>query len=236
MSIRAVIFDVYNTLLAVGPPPPDAALLWERLWRERLGIGPRLSLGEFAVGCERAVAREHARANAAGIPHPEVVWPDIVGEVVPETVALPEVARAEFVFRQMGMTRTVRMEPHVALALRGMRRAGRLFGIASNAQAYTLREFDEALHAAEIAPGLFVPELCFWSFAHGFSKPDPHVFRILGARLRALGVSPEETLMVGDRLDNDIEPARAQGWETWQIVAPTAESWARLTDRLDASN
>jgi len=25
--------------------------------------------------------------------------------------------------------------------------------------------------------------------------------------------------MVGDRLDNDIEPARAFGWQTWQLVS-----------------
>jgi len=30
-------------------------------------------------------------------------------------------------------------------------------------------------------------------------------------------VAPQETLMVGDRLDNDIESARAQGWQTWRL-------------------
>jgi FMN phosphatase YigB (HAD superfamily) len=25
--------------------------------------------------------------------------------------------------------------------------------------------------------------------------------------------------MVGDRLDNDIEPARAFGWQTWQLMS-----------------
>ena len=58
---------------------------------------------------------------------------------------------------------------------------------------------------------MFDPELRFWSFENGFSKPDPHVFRILTARLEARGISPSETLMVGDRFDNDIEPARAHG-------------------------
>jgi FMN phosphatase YigB (HAD superfamily) len=24
--------------------------------------------------------------------------------------------------------------------------------------------------------------------------------------------------MVGDRLDNDIKPARVHGWQTWQII------------------
>ena len=31
MTIRAVIFDVYGTLLEVGPAPPDADARWQRL-------------------------------------------------------------------------------------------------------------------------------------------------------------------------------------------------------------
>jgi len=42
---------------------------------------------------------------------------------------------------------------------------------------------------------------------------------MLTARLEARGISPTETLMVGDRLDNDIEPARAFGWHTWLLAA-----------------
>ena len=60
---------------------------------------------------------------------------------------------------------------------------------------------------------LFERDLCVLSFEHGFSKPDPHVFRILTARLLAGGIRPGETLMVGDRLDNDILPEAAQEWE-----------------------
>ena len=39
--------------------------------------------------------------------------------------------------------------------------------------------------------------------------------------------------MVGDRLDNDIAPARAEGWQTWQLVstkrAGAAGNWRDLT-------
>jgi FMN phosphatase YigB (HAD superfamily) len=98
-------------------------------------------------------------------------------------------------------------------------------GIASNAQPYTLRELEGALLGRGLSLAVFTPELCFWSFEHGFSKPDPHVVRLLSARLRARGVRPDDTLMVGDRMDNDIEPARAQGWQTWKLaVAPQGPS------------
>jgi len=93
------------------------------------------------------------------------------------------------------------------------------FGIASDSQAYTLRELTVALQGNGLDLSMFDAALRFWSFDNGFSKPDPHVFRILSARLEARGIQPAEILMVGDRLDNDIEPARAHGWQTWQLVA-----------------
>ncbi len=42
----------------------------------------------------------------------------------------------------------------------------------------------------------------------GARKPDPAIF--IGATL-ALGVEPERCIMIGDRIDNDIAPARALG-------------------------
>ena len=232
MNCRAVIFDVYKTLLDVGPPPADASARWAALWRELLRREPRLDLAAFAAGCREAIARDHAAAKAAGVSFPEVYWPDIVREVVPEVAALDATGQAEFAYRQTGLWHTVRLCPPAADTLRDLQRRGFLLGIASNAQPYTLRELDEALATAGLSATLFTPALTFWSFAHGFSKPDPHVFRLLTARLRALGVAPSETLMVGDRLDNDIEPARAQGWQTWHIAPPAADSWGRLQKRL----
>jgi putative hydrolase of the HAD superfamily len=46
---------------------------------------------------------------------------------------------------------------------------------------------------------------------HGYHKPDVRLF------LRAcedLGVLPEECVMVGDRIDNDVVPARLLGMRT----------------------
>jgi FMN phosphatase YigB (HAD superfamily) len=107
-------------------------------------------------------------------------------------------------------------------------------GVASNCQPYTVREFEGALAATGLPFNLFRAALTFRSYEHGFSKPDPHVFRLLTARLAALGIAPGETLMVGDRVDNDILPARAQGFLTWHLVEQAAQasggSWADLRD------
>ena len=45
----------------------------------------------------------------------------------------------------------------------------------------------------------------------GFSKPDPRAFLTAAA---ALGVAAADCIMVGDRIDNDIAPAKALGMAT----------------------
>lgn len=49
----------------------------------------------------------------------------------------------------------------------------------------------------------------------GVAKPRPLFFRII---LDSLGVEPEETVMVGDRLDHDVFPARLLGMKTVRVL------------------
>ena len=237
MKIRAVIFDIYGTLLEVGPPRPDARMRWELLWQARLNVEPRLSLEQFSAECERVIAREHAAARMRGIAYPEIYWPDAVSEVLPEFAHLPENDRSDFRFYHAQMAHTVRLMPGAADAVRQFLDGQVRLGLASNCQPYTLRELDTILAGVSLSRKLFTPDLCFFSFEHGFSKPDPHVFQTLTARLAAIGISPRETLMVGDRLDNDITPAKAYGWQTWQLRALPTENgriegdWKQLAHR-----
>ncbi len=217
MTVRAVIFDVYATLLEVGAPPVDADAHWRRLFIEMLGTRPPLTRTEFSVRSAHVIAGHHAAARAQGIPWPEINWPLVVTEVLPQLAELPPDQFSEFLLRQMAVGRTLRLAQHAAECLCQLSDHRLALGIASNSQAYTLRELDTALQGADLNLSIFDPDLCFWSYKHGFSKPDPHVFRILSARLEARGIRPAETLMVGDRLDNDIAPARAQGWQTWHL-------------------
>ena len=228
LTIRAVIFDVYGTLLEVGPPPADGEVRWQRLCTDMLQVAPRLTRLGFSIACHHVIARHHAASRALGVPWPEVDWMSVVAEVLPEIGELPRPEQAEFVVRQIQTGHITHMREATAGALRWLMKHGVLLGIASNAQAYTLRELDEGLAGHGLGMDLFDRALCFWSFEHGFSKPDPHVFQILNARLIARGVRPSEILMVGDRHDNDIAPARAYGWQTWQLGPKADGDWDGL--------
>lgn len=236
MKIRAAIFDVYKTILEVSPPPPDREARWETLWRENVGSQLRLSLSEFTAASDGIIAREHIAARSAGIAFPEILWPEIVREVLPEIAPMSEAQQSEFIFRHTALAHSVRLMPGAGDVLRLLRDRGVLLGIASNAQPYTLRELGEALAPVGMTLEDFAPDLRFWSFTHGFSKPDPHAFRLLGARLRLRRIRLADAVMVGDRLDNDIGPAAAQGWQTWHLqAAPTGlgGNWAALQAWLD---
>lgn len=236
MNLRAVIFDVYGTLLEVGPPPADAAGRWERLWWNALQLPPRLSLDQFSAACETTIVREHLAAQDRGISHPEVYWPTVVCEVVPELAQLPTAMLDDFIFAQSQLWHTVQLPPAQTDLLRELSAKPILLGIASNAQAYTIRELQVTMARAGLSLDIFTPALCFWSFEHGFSKPDPHVFRLLSARLAALDIAPAQILMVGDRLDNDVEPARRAGWRTWHVASEVhgqeSGDWRALRRRL----
>ena len=218
MKVRAAIFDIYSTILEVGPPPTNADALWSRLFEEMLGTPPPVSRTEFSLRTSQVIARLHADARARGIRWPEIQWPSIVREAIPNLARLDATQQEEFILRQMQIGRKLRLADGAAECLRELNAIGILLGIASNSQAYTLRELETALQGAGLNLSSFDRDARFWSFENGFSKPDPHVFRILTARLEARGIHPAETLMVGDRLDNDIEPARAFGWQTWQLI------------------
>jgi len=236
MNIQAVIFDVYTTLLEVGPPPSDAEARWQGLFEEHLQTEPPMSRSGFAIACSQVIAVRHAWARSRGIAWPEIHWPSVMIEVVPALGGLREAARDEFVYEHIQLGRTLRLPAEAAATLSWLGRRGVPIGIASNSQAYTLRELEEGLAGHGLNLEVFFTDLCFWSFRHGFSKPDPHVFQFLTHRLAARGISPETVLMVGDRLDNDIRPARAFGWQTWQIApadgGPRCGPWTSLLQFL----
>ena len=238
MKVRAVICDIYTTILEVGPPPSNADALWKDLFQELLGPPPAVGRTEFFIRTSRVIARQHAAARSRGIPWPEIQWPSVVREVIPGLAFVPPDKLDDFLLRQMQIGRTLRLADGAAECLRQLNDNGILLGIASNSQAYTLRELTTALQGTGLNLSMFDREVRFWSFENGFSKPDPHVFQILTARLEARGIRPAEILMVGDRFDNDIAPAKLHGWQTWQLTSQDtsapAGDWAALHRRLQA--
>jgi putative hydrolase of the HAD superfamily len=216
-NVKVIICDVYRTILQVGEPAGDPQKRWERLYTSALRRAPEVSLEQLGLRCREIIAEDHDQARERGILYPEVNWRSVMERALPELGALSHVDVDDFLFDHAQLFRSLRVMAGCADVFRECIESGILLGIASNAQAYTLRELELALSEAGLNSSIFQPDLMFWSFEHGFSKPDAHVFEILRARLRNRCLSASEALMIGDREDKDIAPASAAGWRTWLL-------------------
>src|SRR6267143_1964702 len=68
--------------------------------------------------------------------------------------------------------------------------------------------------------------VCLSSTEVGLEKPNPAIFQLA---LSQSGCEPEQAVIIGDRLDNDIRPARLLGWKTIRI----AQGFARFQSPRD---
>jgi putative hydrolase of the HAD superfamily len=182
--IRAVLFDVYGTLLksSAGEIHPDPAL--------------RL-----------LIEKAHA---ASPHPFPEVDIREIHSPMHPglSPSDIERLAREH----EQGINPTSAM-PGAAETLRKLSTRGLLLGLVSNAQFYTVPVMESCLGDSLENLGID-PGLCVFSYLERRAKPDLHLFWIVRDRLLERGILPEEVLYVGNDVRNDIEPAKATGFRT----------------------
>jgi putative hydrolase of the HAD superfamily len=109
--------------------------------------------------------------------------------------------------------------PGVADALRSLNEKNILCGIVSNAQFYTPLDLtlflrDQSNGAIDDFTRLFEPDLTFFSYEYGVSKPNPLLFRRLFDALYEFQVLPSQVLFVGNDLSLDIKAAQDAGMKT----------------------
>ncbi|MGA0176203.1 MAG: HAD family hydrolase [Chthoniobacterales bacterium] len=232
MKPRAVICDVYRTILEILPAPAEAETRWQELCRATFGAVRVPDLGAFNEMCRAEIARDHEEARRRGIAFPEVQWPRMVASVLPQFAEMEAARQSDFILAGQSLTRGLRLLPGAADVLKHWSESRLPLGIASNAQAYTLRELDAELRSVGLQPGIFAPDLVLWSWQLGFSKPDPYFFQTLLARLRARGLGGGVDVIVGEPADNDIAPARAAGLMTWHLHPEGHGDWRALREAL----
>lgn len=92
--------------------------------------------------------------------------------------------------------------PDARPAMAALRDMGLWVGVAGN----------QTARAGDILRGLELPaDLIATSDDWGASKPGPEFFRALAG---AMPCAPDEAVYVGDRIDNDLKPAKAAGMRT----------------------
>lgn len=204
---RALIFDLYNTLISIRTDEGDG-----RVWRAlaRLLRYRGLPADDRAL---RPAFEAAARATRRpGERHPEV---DLVAAFDAVLAGLgyagpaPLGAEVAALFRALTVRRFATF-PDAIPALERLRPALPL-ALVSDAQRAFL---EPELRLAGLAP--FFP-LRIVSADYGFRKPDPRLFALA---LAALGVAPDEAAYVGDHPYRDVCGARAAGLTAVLVARP----------------
>ncbi|MGD9934491.1 MAG: HAD family hydrolase [Dehalococcoidia bacterium] len=195
VTIRAVLFDVGG--------PLDTEEVSERLIdRDIAEALASASLVHTAADLRRA--SDAAVASFAPDAYRAMIWMLSGRDRSVAFAAYGQFASNEWRQRRMEERGGIEWRAGIMDVLRALRRDGLLLGLAANQPATILQEIERAGLA-----GLFGHREV--SGHHGHRKPDVRLF------LRAceeLGVGPAECVMVGDRIDNDIAPARSLGMKT----------------------
>ncbi|MCB1234618.1 MAG: HAD family hydrolase [Verrucomicrobiae bacterium] len=229
-GLRAVVFDIYGTLLISaaesGRERRDPAAAGQHL-RQTLESFPGLRVAPAAGDAELAEAfieadREHRdRLRGEGIEFPEpdirAVWRGFLDTLAATgrlTSTAPGAEETEsLIVTCECLANPVWPMPGLAETLAGIRKLGSRLGIVSNAQFYT-RHLFPALLGNDLEGLGFDPTLMVFSHELRESKPSPRLYEILAEKLERQGIPPAEALYIGNDLRNDIWPARSVGFKT----------------------
>lgn len=200
VDVEWVVFDAVGTVI---DPEPSVAKAYHQIGRQ---FGSERTLEDvrsrFKIAFSETERRDDSRGSEGMVTSAEVEearWRYVVSEV------FPEVADAEGCFQRLhdyfAEPAAWRAFEDTLPALHSLSERGIRLAIASN--------FDHRLHSicdGIAALGLF--EKRFVSSELGFRKPSDRFYQAI---ISKLGCAPEQILMVGDGLKNDVEGALSVG-------------------------
>lgn len=218
-NIRAVLFDIYGTLLISGTGDIGVAStdLNSPITTDFLnGIDKELIQRQLT----REIKRSHAELRKSGVDYPEVeirdIWRRVLSALRSEELLndSPDMESVETLALRYELSMNpVWPMPGFPEIIGRIRDAGYRVGIVSNAQFYTPLII-EALTAMSLEQIGFETGLCAWSYELSMAKPSPEVFSAPLKALAADGIPPGEVLYVGNDILNDVTAASAAGCRT----------------------
>ncbi|MEQ1839356.1 MAG: HAD family hydrolase [Verrucomicrobiales bacterium] len=235
-GIRAVVFDIYGTLLISGageicPAGTEWAGVVEGSHKDtkprsedgevdaKANFFAREQFGEKGDGFFRVyqetIFRYQEQRRSFGVAFPEVdireVWVDTLA-----ALGLPPREPAEIEDLSVRFECSVNpvwTMPGAAGVIEQVRLSGLKMGIISNAQFYTLPVM-EGLFGTTLDGLGFDPSLQVFSFQVREGKPSRRLFDDLAGKAGECGIEPGQIFYLGNDMSKDVLPARATGFRT----------------------
>jgi putative hydrolase of the HAD superfamily len=221
-GVRAVIFDVYGTLLISGSG--DVGSADETDHEEFIGAAIKAAGGPTGTASIPTSDQLHTQIRltnqsnqSESCPKPEVdivaVWRAVVrqsgiSEFADDTAGIVRLA-AEYESR----ANPTWPMPGARTVLARLAEQDPALGIVSNAQVFTITLVEDLLGKPLAAAG-FDLDLCVFSNRFRQAKPGPRLFDCLREGLARRGMGPNEAIYVGNDMLNDVWAASQAGLKT----------------------
>ena len=226
-NIKAILFDIYGTLLISGTGDISlASLQGDTLDMDKILKGSGFST--FFTSCSmkipslmnKFITARHDELRLQGIDYPEVdirtIWEKVLGELWLEGLLNenPENKSVDLLaLRHELSVNPVWPMPGFPEIVLQLKNAGYHVGIVSNAQFYTPLIM-EALTGQTLEEIGFDLSLCAWSYENQLAKPSSEIFDKPLKKLADIGIKPSEVLYIGNDMLNDVTAASTAGCRT----------------------
>lgn len=220
--IKAVLFDIYGTLLISEAGDIGLTSLGQKDEEKKFTLKAannekELSFDEIRSRLTDIIRRHHKSILDASdkIIYPEVdiitVWSELFQECNLNDFSINHISRASLYFEIL--SNKVDLMPGVSSIFEYLRESDLNLGIVSNAQFYTplLMEY---LCDASLEKLGFSEDISSWSYKIGCGKPDPIIFCNPIETLNKSGIQNHEILYIGNDMLNDISCAASYGLKT----------------------
>lgn len=227
---KAVIFDIYGTLIISSSGDIDQASMSKQSMKEAMNAGgfeKNLTNSVYSFLLEQLplkIKSNHRELKAKGHPFPDVdifkVWNEMFEEA--ENAALlkrkgtESLADVIFIFELL--SNKVFPMPDMKEVLLALKEKNIPLGIVSNAQFYTpiiMNYFLTGEFSTEQEIDLFDPELCVYSYKELRAKPDVKLFNKINSSLaNKYNLEPSDAIFVGNDMLKDVYTATNSGLRT----------------------
>ncbi len=225
-KIRAVVFDIYGTLLISGTGDISHASSDDRNQAildvlKAFGIKTCITDAPFADRFTQLILQAREARRADHIEFPEIDILQVWKYLLIESVESGWIDRypSETERRLMAVDYECRVNPVAPMpglteTLQFLKEGGKTLGIVSNAQFFTPLLF-KALIGKDLDALGFDPDCRVWSWILREGKPSRRLYQVLAKQLRDKhDIHPGETLYIGNDMRNDVAPAAACGFQT----------------------